>query len=55
MHDFAKRIHEIAQLVYDSYIRRREACMDWMTLGGINDEAHGQKLMPYPLSRGPVR
>ena len=22
MHDFAKRIHEIAQLVYDSYIRR---------------------------------
>ena len=33
----------------------REACMDWMTLGWMNNEAHGQKLMPYPLSRGPVR
>ena len=55
MHDLAERIHEIAQLLHDSYIRRREACMGGMILGVMNDEARCQTLMPRSLSLGPVR
>ena len=33
MHDFAKRIHEIAQLVYDSYIRRTRSVHGWDDFG----------------------
>ena len=33
IHDFAKRIHEIAQLVYDSYIRRTRSVHGWDDFG----------------------
>ena len=33
MHDFAERIHEIAQLVYDSYIRRTRSVHGWDDFG----------------------
>ena len=42
MHDFAERIHEIAQLVYDSY-RRTRSVHGWydFELDEFH-EAHGQ-------------
>ena len=33
MHDFAERIHEIAQHVYDSYIRRTRSVHGWDDFG----------------------
>ena len=33
MHDFAERIHGIAQLVYDSYIRRTRSVHGWDDFG----------------------